>query len=100
MSALCGGLWIADLVSRPPCPPGYVRFIDLDPASVFLSAALLAFSSVLLLMAVRRRRSRRRIRWIVVAAAVAVLLSLGGSLVAVEMIRVDASSSVGTCWTF
>jgi uncharacterized membrane protein HdeD (DUF308 family) len=74
--------------------------IDLAPGSIYLSAALFVFSGVLLVMAFRRRRSRHRVGWIVVAGAVVVLLSLGGSLAAIEMIKVDASSSVGTCWTF
>jgi hypothetical protein len=88
------------MASRPACPPGYVRLIDLDPGFVFMSAAIFVFSSILAILAVRQRRRLRRARWIAVAGIAVLLLSLGGSLLAIEMIRVNEASSTGSCWTF
>jgi hypothetical protein len=100
LSALCSGLWLADLETRPACPPGYVRFIDLDPVALYLSAAMFVLSVTLVVLAGRRWRSGRKARWIVVVGVAVALLSLAGSLSAVEMIRANTGGSPGSCWTF
>jgi heme A synthase len=100
LSALCGGLWLAELESRPACPPGYVRLIDLDPVALFFSVAMFVFSLLLVVLASRRRESRRRARWMVAAGVAVTLLALAGSLSAAEMIHVNTDGSPGSCWTF
>ena len=50
ISLVATGAWVIDLFTRPPCPEGYVRFLDVEvalpPASLFVSGISfwLAFS--------------------------------------------------------
>jgi hypothetical protein len=87
----------AYLVLRPACPDGWVRFLDLGPLPVAVSAVGLAGTVVLLVLG--RRRGRHR----TLALLACVSLVLGG-LVAVAAVttavQTVADGADPACWTF
>src|SRR5262245_49099290 len=96
ISATATLAWLAELATRPPCPNGYVRLIDVAKVGPVISGFL--FVTVLALWTVSPRRNRAWIVTILVAtvgvASLALLLVAGIAIVSHSR-PVDNS-----CWTF
>lgn len=97
-------LWATALVAaagylflRPACPDGWVRFLDLGPLPVAVSAVGLAGTAVLLVLG--RRHGRQR-----TLALVACLSLVLGGLFAVAAVTTAVQTVVDgadpACWTF
>ena len=89
-------LFRIDLTTRPPCKPGYVRLVDLEPAAVYIGIALAVLSGVLYWRA-RRGTYLRTITCIGVVMLLCIaFVDVGavGNLVRHHGERYD------DCWTF
>lgn len=104
VSGAAGVLWAIALVAaagylllRPDCPDGWVRFLDLGPLPVAVSAVGLAGTVVLLVLG--RRPGRHR-----TLALVACLSLVLGSLFAAAALTTAVHTVVNgadpACWTF
>jgi len=88
--------WTVELATRPPCPPGYVRLVDLDPAARVMSGMLVLVSVGVLLSSLRYRR----VRALAVLGLVLFVLALADSAMATVALVYDHSGSASNCWTF
>ena len=85
------------LILRPACPDGWVRFVDLGPLPVAISAVGLAATVVLLLLG----RGHGRHRTLALVACLSIAL---GSLFAVAALTTAVQTVIDgadpACWTF
>ncbi len=90
-----GAIAVASVLSaRGPCPPGYVRLVDLDPAFLVALIVLAALGGGLALLAIPRRPHRG-----VAAAALVVLAVTTVAAVFALLDRVQTAPGA-SCWTF
>ena len=86
-----------DLTTRPPCKPGYVQFVDLEPVAVFISVG---FAVVALVVYWRSRRGRH----LATITAVGIAVLLCAALVAVgagaNVVHHHGERYDSGCWTF
>jgi hypothetical protein len=88
--------WTGDLLTRPPCPPNYVRLIDFELAAPVVTGLLLLLSLFML----ARARGSGPPRVLLGTATLVVALTgylLYGSVLAIEAHQ--APYDLG-CWTF
>ena len=88
--------WEVEMATRPSCPPGYVRLLDLDPVARLISGMLAVVSVVVLLASLRY--GRRRL--LTTIALVLLVLALAGSTLSTMALVYDHSRSSSNCWTF
>jgi hypothetical protein len=76
VGSLAGALWYVMFATRPPCPPGWVRFLDWGPFMSWVGAIVVALALVTAVLAGAARGSR-------VVAVLACLLLGAASLLLV-----------------
>jgi len=97
LALVCVVLAVVQLATRPPCPPGYVRLVDLSWLGVALPAAL-GVVAVSLRLWIRRPGPH-----LVAAGVAALLVGLVGLAcvgVAVVLHEQWGSQYDTGCWTF
>lgn len=81
---------------RPPCPPGYVRLVDLGWLVTVVAGAG-ALTGVLALLLVASRRLYRTVAVVMCAStALALLVAIGTA----DSIITDSGHYDSGCWTF
>ena len=94
---LAAAVWFDVAATRPPCPPGYVRFIDLGP---LMGWVCLGLAVVGLLTAVLARALRgSRVVAVLAGVLVVVVVLLGASAV-VSVVEQHGQTTDPGCWTF
>lgn len=99
LAVVASGLWIAHLEIRPPCYPGYVRFLDL-PMILPEIAGGLGLVSAALYVIERVRPPRRRGVMRVLTGCILVLLTLFLVVSGADAVASDHSRYDDSCWTF
>ena len=85
-----------DLATRPPCRPGYVRLVDLEPVGALISLALAALA-----VAVFWRSRRGAHLKLITGAGVVVFLCVAlVDVGAVANLVHHHGARYDTCWTF
>lgn len=88
------------ILTRPPCPPGYARLLDVAPLTI-VWAVLTALPSFGLLVGAFRIRAGSRTWPLRGAAIVLLLLALPLSLlIGLELATVTGQEYDPGCWTF
>lgn len=96
LGGLGAALFAIDLATRPPCAPGYVRLVDLEPVGPIIGAVLAGLALVLYVRS--RRGSHLKI---MLAVGVVLLLCVAYvDLSAVALLVQHHGAQYDSCWTF
>ena len=85
------------LALRPPCPPGYVRLIDLQPAWPVVASLVAAASLAIMVVSCRRGNHPARAILSLAAVVVAAILLFGA---AHDIALYGGTAYDPNCWTF
>jgi hypothetical protein len=92
---------VTDLLTRPPCPPRYVRLVDIEAVLPVAAAILGLLAGGLLLIVRSLRRQQRPVGLWVVVVAVSLLPPTGLLAVAGVVTNTDNGAQYDSgCWTF
>jgi hypothetical protein len=98
---LAAVLWVIDLLTRPPCPSGFVRFIDGELALPVVSALVGAVAWAMVVSSRRRTmqgqqmKRKRKVGAVVILVFSALLLLWAGVSIGEHRTMFDSG-----CWTF
>jgi hypothetical protein len=101
LSIIAAILWGVDILTRPPCPEGYVRLLDIELAMPVVALVVGAVAWALIASARRgNEHGREPTRSAMVVGVVA--LVFGGLLIvsAATTIASHQAPLDGACWTF